>query len=76
MKRITQNVFANLFDLMFFSACLRSKAMLVALQQELDTILAAEQDKILQLICFNNPVPGGWQPMPKTCEGVEEQLVL
>ena len=48
----------------------------VALQQELDTILAAEHDKVLQLICFNNPVPGGWQPMPETCEGVEEQLVL
>jgi tetratricopeptide (TPR) repeat protein len=48
----------------------------VALQQELDTILAAEHDKLLQLICFNNPVPGDWQPLPETCEGVEEQLVL
>ncbi len=48
----------------------------VALQQELDAILAAEHDKVLQLICFNNPVPGDWQPLPETCEGVEEQLVL
>jgi TolB-like protein/Flp pilus assembly protein TadD len=48
----------------------------VALQQELDTILAAEHDQVLQLICFNNPVPGDWQPLPETCEGVEEQLVL
>jgi tetratricopeptide (TPR) repeat protein len=48
----------------------------VALQQKLDTILAAEHDKVLQLICFNNPVPGDWQPLPETCEGVEEQLVL
>jgi tetratricopeptide (TPR) repeat protein len=48
----------------------------VALQQELDAILGAEHDKVLQLICFNNPAPGGWQPMPVTCEGVEEQLVL
>ncbi len=48
----------------------------VALQQELDTILTAEHDKVLQLICFNNPVPGDWQPLPETCEGVEEQLVL
>jgi hypothetical protein len=24
----------------------------------------------LQLICFNNPVPDKWQPMPKTCEAV------
>jgi tetratricopeptide (TPR) repeat protein len=44
----------------------------VALQKELDTILAAEHDKVLQLICFNNPVPGDWQPMPETCEGVVE----
>ncbi len=48
----------------------------VALQQELDAILGAEHDKVLQLLCFNNPAPGGWQPMPVTCEGVEEQLVL
>ncbi len=48
----------------------------VALQQELDAILAAEHEKVLQLICFNNPVPDNWQPLPETCEGVEEQLVL
>jgi tetratricopeptide (TPR) repeat protein len=48
----------------------------VALQQELDAILVVEHDKVLQLICFNNPVPGDWQPLPETCEGVEEQLVL
>jgi TolB-like protein/Flp pilus assembly protein TadD len=48
----------------------------VALQQELDAILGAEHDKVLQLICFNNPAPGGWQPMPGTCAGVEVQLVL
>jgi hypothetical protein len=27
----------------------------------------------LQLICFNNPAPGIWQPMLQTCEGVEKQ---
>ncbi len=48
----------------------------VALQQELDAILAEEHDKVLQLICFNNPVPGDWQPLPETCEGVEEQRRL
>jgi tetratricopeptide (TPR) repeat protein len=48
----------------------------VALQQELDVTLAAEHDKVLQLICFNNPAPSGWQPMPETCEDVGEQLVL
>jgi len=48
----------------------------VALQQELEAILAAEHEKVLQLICFNNPVPGNWQPLPETCEGVVEQPVL
>ena len=45
----------------------------IALQQELDAILGAEHEKVLQLICFNNPVPDDWQPLPETCEGVEEQ---
>jgi tetratricopeptide (TPR) repeat protein len=42
----------------------------VTLQQELDAILAVEHDKVLQLICYNNPVPDDWQPLPETCEGV------
>ncbi len=41
----------------------------VALEQELDASLAAEHDKVLQLICFNIPAAAGWQPMPETCEG-------
>jgi len=48
----------------------------IALQKELDALLAEEHDKVLQLICFNNPVPEDWQPMPETCEGVEEQSRL
>jgi TolB-like protein/Tfp pilus assembly protein PilF len=48
----------------------------IALQQELDKLLIAERKKVLQLICFNNPAPAGWQPLPATCEGVTEQLSL
>ena len=48
----------------------------VALQQELDAILKEERNKVLQMICFNNPAPTGWQPLPETCEGVQEQVVL
>ncbi len=48
----------------------------VALRQELDEILAEEHDKVLQLICFNNPTPDNWQPLPKTCEGVVEKYRL
>jgi hypothetical protein len=43
----------------------------IALQQELDAILAVEHDKVLQLICFDNPVPDDWQPLPETCESVD-----
>jgi tetratricopeptide (TPR) repeat protein len=53
-----------------------SEPRFVALQQELDAILATEHDKVLQLICFNNPVPDNWQPLPETCDGVVEQLIL
>jgi hypothetical protein len=48
----------------------------VALQQDLDEILEVEHDKVLQLICFNNPAPGNWQPLSETCEGVVEQRAL
>jgi TolB-like protein len=55
---------------------LRDEPRFVALRQELDAILDDEHDKVLQLICFNNPVPDNWQPLPETCEGVVEQRRL
>jgi hypothetical protein len=53
-----------------------SEPRFIALQQEVDAILATERDKVLQMICFNNPVPDHWQPLPETCEGVEENQVI
>jgi len=47
----------------------------IELQQEMEAILAVEHDKILQMICFNNPVPDDWQPLPETCEDVVKQAV-
>jgi hypothetical protein len=35
-------------------------------------MLAVERQKTLQMICFDNPNPGEWQPLPETCEGVEK----
>ena len=52
---------------------MRDETRFVGLQQELAAILAAEHVKVLRLICFNNPAPEDWQPMPETCEGLEEQ---
>ena len=55
---------------------LRDDPLYIALRRELEQILATEREKILQLICFNNPAPDDWQPMPETCEGVEEKRSL
>ena len=55
---------------------LRYLPAFIALEQELDAFIADEHDEVLQLICFNNPVPDDWRPLPKTCEGVIQQPVL
>ena len=49
---------------------LRGEPGFAELEQELDAIIAAEHAEVLQLICFNNPVPQHWRPLPETCEGV------
>jgi TolB-like protein len=50
---------------------LRDDPGYVAVRQEFDAVLAAEREKVLQLICFHNPAPGDWQPLPETCEGID-----
>ena len=47
----------------------------IEVRRELDNILAVEHEKVLQVICFNNPVPEDWRPLPETCEGVVEKPV-
>jgi len=51
---------------------LRDDPRFVALRREMQIILDAEHEKVLQLICFSNPVPDGWQPLPETCVGVQD----
>jgi TolB-like protein/tetratricopeptide (TPR) repeat protein len=51
---------------------LQQNPRFVALREELLALLAEEHEKILQLVCFNNPVPDEWQPMTETCAGVAE----
>jgi TolB-like protein len=58
------------FDDPVFEA-LRDDVRFVQLRQTVEALVAEEHGKVLQLICFNNPVPDKWQPMPETCEGVE-----
>ena len=64
----------QVFDDVIFDE-LRHDPRFVALQQELDSILKLERDQVLQLICFNNPTPDNWQPLPETCEGVEKKAM-
>jgi TolB-like protein/Flp pilus assembly protein TadD len=52
---------------------IRNDPRFLALQKELDAITATEHARVLQLICFNNPAPDVWQPLPETCQGVVEQ---
>ena len=52
---------------------LRDDPRFIGVQTELDEILVEEHEKVLQLICFNNPVPDDWRPLPETCEGVVER---
>jgi hypothetical protein len=48
----------------------------VAQVQTLDADLARQHEEVLQVICFNNPVPQAWRPLPETCAGVTEQTSL
>jgi len=48
----------------------RNDPRFIALRQKLDDLLALEREKTLQIICFDNPVPDEWQPLPETCQGV------
>jgi tetratricopeptide (TPR) repeat protein len=49
---------------------LRDSPEFQALESRLDSILAAQRVEAQQMMCFHNPVPDAWQPLPETCEGV------
>jgi TolB-like protein/predicted Zn-dependent protease len=52
---------------------IRDDRRFIAVKENAAELLAGEHDKVLQLICFNNPTPDNWQPLPETCEGVVER---
>jgi len=55
---------------------IRDDPRFIALVQELDVDLARQRKEVLQLICFNNPVPHAWRPLPETCADVVHQTSL
>jgi TolB-like protein len=50
---------------------LRSQPGFIAVKENLAEILDRERQKVVQLICFQNPVPDRWQPMAETCHGLK-----
>ena len=50
---------------------LRDSQEFLTLKLKLDENLAKEHEKALQMMCYNNPVPEAWQPLPGTCMGVD-----
>jgi len=65
----------DIFDEPIFED-LWDESRFVALRKNMDAILAVEHEKVLQLICFNNPAPDEWQPLQETCADVVEQRSL
>jgi tetratricopeptide (TPR) repeat protein len=60
----------SLFSEPAFDA-LRDSQEFQALESRLDSILAEQRIEALQMMCFDNPVPDAWQPLPETCEGID-----
>jgi len=52
---------------------LRDDPEMVKLSEELNSVNRQEHAKVLQLICFENPTPNAWRPLPETCEGVTDR---
>jgi TolB-like protein/Flp pilus assembly protein TadD len=78
MFRLLRNaVDAGLRDPLFFSDPffdpVRDDRRFVDIESAALQALVAEREKALQLMCFNNPAPGAWQPLTETCAGVEQK---
>ncbi len=68
------------YNPLFYSDALfdniREDARFIDLESQALQALQVERVKALQKICFDNPVPDAWQPLPRTCEGVEQTTRL
>jgi tetratricopeptide (TPR) repeat protein len=68
---------AGLRDPLFFSDpffdTIRDDRRFVDIESAALQALVGEREKALQLMCFKNPAPAAWQPLPETCDGVEQK---
>jgi hypothetical protein len=55
---------------------IRNDPQFIEIESKALQALEVERQKALQIMCFRNPVPGAWQPLPQTCENVREQVSL
>ena len=58
------------FDIDHAADELRHDPEMARLSEELESVIQREIAKVLQLVCFENPTPDAWRPLPETCEGV------
>lgn len=49
---------------------IRTHPELLSLRAELAQLLKSEHEKVLTLICTDNPIPESWRPLKETCLGV------
>ena len=54
-------------------ATISEEPRFIELRRQFDANVAATREEVLQIICFDNPAPETWQPLPETCEGVVQQ---
>jgi hypothetical protein len=54
---------------------MRDDPRFLASVQKIAADLAKQRGDVLQLICFHNPVPHAWRPLPKTCAGVKQEII-
>jgi TolB-like protein len=55
---------------------IRNDPQFIEIESRALQALEVERQKALQIMCFKNPVPGAWQPLPQTCKNVREQMSL
>jgi TolB-like protein len=51
-------------------ASLAANPEVLTIRAEITQALEQEHAEMLQLMCFNNPIPDTWQPLRETCAGV------
>jgi TolB-like protein/tetratricopeptide (TPR) repeat protein len=49
---------------------IRNDPRFLAVEKKIEADLARQHADVLQTICFHNPVPHAWRPLPETCDGV------